>query len=576
MTRSILLKISILSLFSIPVFSQNGKVNIDTIYFNIDTSNRIILVNQNTEGLNSNPELKNCITSDGINYTFTTPVQEFKTGVAYQVSDIQGTPYDLYFSQLPVINITTSNIIADEPRVYALFQMCEQNGNFIKNPIGIEYRGGWTQSLPKKSLRIEFWNDVMGNETKDFSLLGMRSDDDWNLQAMFNEPLRLRSKVSYELWRKIDSLYYIEYEPDAINGVKQEYVELFVNKEYRGLYALSERIDRKQLKLKKFKDGEIRGELYKGVTWGSTTFTSLTQPDNKSTIWGGFEYRHPEEEINWVNIYEFVRFVMKEDDFSFYENIGKKFITDNAVNYFIFLNLLRAVDNTGKNIFIARYIKDEPYFYVPYDLDGTFGTIWNGTKEDITDDILVNGLYKRLISGNSDNDFPARLKSRWNELKTSILSVESIINSFSNSFDYLEANGVYERELKVWQDCDFFDYNNIDYTKKWLTKRFNYLDMVFNNPELLTNTRNTWLPDKTTFKIYPNPAGKIVHFEVADHSFKLEKISIVNLSGNLLIVKLTDGNNGSIDVSNLNEGLYLIVADFKNGYRQAQKLIISK
>ena len=515
MIKKVTVQLILLSLFNVVVYSQNGVVNIDTIYFNIDINKRIILVNRNVGELNSSySESKNSILSNGANYTLITPVSEFEIGTTYKVSDIQGEYSDLYFTQLPIINITSNNTIVNEPSVHAHFSMCESDGNFIENAIGIEYRGGWTQTLSKKSFKIEFWNDTSGNNTEDFSLLEMRSDDDWNIQAMYNEPLRLRSKVNFELWREIDTLYYTEDEPKATNGVTQEYVELFVNKEYRGLYALSERVDRKQLQLEKFKNGEIRGELYKGVSWGASTFTSLPQYDNNSEVWSGFEYEYPDDEINWTNIYELVDFVINEDSITFYENYQDKFKIDNAVNYFIFLNLLRATDNTGKNIFIARYNNDEPYFYIPWDLEGTFGMIWNGTKENITDDILTNGFYKRLILDNEENGFLEKLKRRWNELRHYIISVESIIEAFNTQFHYLKANGVYERELKAWSDCEFFDYNNIEYTYEWLENRLNYLDNIFNNPELLTSIQEDKLIEKIRFRIFPNPASIYLYFDV--------------------------------------------------------------
>ena len=66
--------------------------------------------------------------------------------------------------------------------------------------------------------------------------------------------------------------------------------------------------------MKKYKDGEIKGELYKGDTWGGTTFTNLIPYDNSSDVWNGFEYKHPKEEIDWGNMYSLVDFVMNSSD----------------------------------------------------------------------------------------------------------------------------------------------------------------------------------------------------------------------------------------------------------------------
>ncbi len=56
---------------------------------------------------------------------------------------------------------------------------------------------------------------------------------------------------------------------------------------------------------------------------------------------------------------------MNIDDDTFYKNIEKRFYLKNAVNYFIFINLLRATDNEGKNIFMLNIIKTVHIFTFP-------------------------------------------------------------------------------------------------------------------------------------------------------------------------------------------------------------------
>lgn len=341
-------------------------------------------------------------------------ISNFEYGEDYPVkNELTSDDYSLYFTRLPIISITTANTIVDEPRLHAYFFMSEPGQEITSSSIGIEYRGGWTQTLPKKSLRIEFWEDLEGNETKDVSLLGMRSDDDWNLQAMFNEPLRFHNTTCFELWRKIDTLYYMNEEPDAINGIHMKYVEVFINGDYHGVYGLGERIDRKQLKLKKH-NGTMRGELYKGSEWDAATlFMDAPMYNNDTVVWSGFEYEHPEEEIDWENLHDFVSFVAHASEQDFLDNYPSYLKTGNAVNYFIFMNLLRATDNRGKNTYIAKYSTDEPYFIVPWDLDGTFGVAWDGSNENKTDDILSNGFFDRLLNDCSPNGFVEQLQSRW-------------------------------------------------------------------------------------------------------------------------------------------------------------------
>lgn len=570
--------ILVLSIINTLAFSQNTNVHIDEKHINIDSSLGLILINESIEKLNnSHPHLKASISSNGIHYSFSTPVSELKIGQRYELEDAHNNHYQLYFTQLPIIHINSSQPIIDEQRVTANFSICESNGNTIESILGIEYRGASSQSYPKKSFRLEFWKDIHGEETRDVHLLGMRSDDDWNLQAMYNEPIRIRSKVSFELWRKIDTLHYNDDEPKAINGVRQEYAELFLNNDYQGIYLLSERVDRKQLQLNKFDNGKIKGELYKGIGWGqgTTTLTYLPMYDNTKELWDGFEYKYPQENINWSNLYDWIDFVINTDDASFFDNYQPKFDIDNAINYFLFLNLLRSTDNTGKNLFIAKYSDGTPYFYVPWDLDGSFGIIWNGNKENVTEGILMNGFYKRLIYENKENGFVEKLKNRWNELRSNVLSKENLLQSFNKEFQFLKENGVYERELMAWE-AGFLDYSSITYTYDWLQRRLIYLDNAFNNHDILVKIEEENQITMASLKVYPNPASRFLYFEITNGNHALEQVSICDYLGRPVKKDVLSESSSTIDIADLSDGLYFVIADFKNGMRRVEKIVIKK
>lgn len=355
----------LLLLLSSPAMAGE-TVTIPEYFYQIDHSKKLILVNEDINRINGSVSgTKKGLLLDEY-YRLTDEPATLKVGVPYPAANKDSAIYTVYFTRLPIIEINTPNTIADKPRVLADFSMSAPDGTVIHSQMGIEIRGGHSQSYPKTSFRIEFWEEPTETDTltRDFSLLGMRNDDDWNLQAMYNEPLRIRNKTSFQLWEQIHQLYYHELEPDASGGVQMEYAELFLNGEYRGLYAVGERIDRKQLQLKKY-DGSIRGELYKGISWGATTFSDIPEFQNKDLIWGGFEYIFPEERIDWLNLFGFVDFAVNEDDYFFYSDYPSYFHTDNAVDYFIFLNLLRASDNTGKNIYTGEVRSKEHSFNLP-------------------------------------------------------------------------------------------------------------------------------------------------------------------------------------------------------------------
>jgi hypothetical protein len=56
----------------------------------------------------------------------------------------------------------------------------------------------------------------------------------------------------------------------------------------------------------------------------------------------------------------------------------------------------------------------------------------------------------------------------------------------------------------------------------------------------------------------------------------IDKISIFDISGQQSVICATNKCSGKIDISNFRDGVYVIVADFKNGDRKVEKLIINK
>ncbi|WP_026473785.1 CotH kinase family protein [Alkaliflexus imshenetskii] len=569
LTRKIFVTLCLL--FLIVTVNANETIQINQNQYFIDLNKKLVLTNIGVELVNSTWNgTKNHIYI-GEACEFLNPVTNIEIGVEYLIFiPSQNTNFSLFFTELPIISINTDNTIVDEPNVLANFKMIETNQNYLESYVGIQYRGASSQSYPKKSMEIEFWTDNTGNTTQDYSLLGMVNDDDWNLQAMYNEPLRIRSKTNNDLWRMINTLHYQNQEPEAINGIRMKYVELFVNNEYRGLYCLGEKVNRKQLKLKKH-NGTIRGELYKGVSWGASTFKSIPPYDNNSLYWSGFEYKHPDEETNWSNIYELVDFVINSSDNDFYNQYKERFELDNLVDYYIFLNLLRATDNTGKNLYIAKYNTNSKYFYVPWDLDGTFGIIWNGTKDNTTNDILTNGLYNRLKFECSAGGFLEKLKNRWNDLRSSVIAHESIMSLFSSNYNFLERNGIYDREKLAWTGY-VHESNSLDYISSWLTNRLSYLDQKFNEECNPLSSKNL-TPNDNLIQIFPNPTDDLIYINTElSHGLI---VSVYNNLGKLVLQESLSQSSNKISLKNLTSGIYFI--QVKNDeHFEVQKIILTK
>lgn len=458
----------------------------------------------------------------------------------------------LYFTSLPLVSLTTSDSIVDEPKTYARFTYADDRQITVSN-IGIEIRGGFSQTYPKKTYDLEFWKDETGESTKDVQFGTLRSDDDWVMDALYNEPLRLRSTIAHKLWLELHTPYYLEEEPEVKAGADVLFVELFLNGRYNGIYTLSEQVDRKLLKLKKFKDEEIRGELYKGNDRGATTFTVLPNFSNDQKEWAGYELKYPDTDdtIYWNKLYSFTDYVMNGSDQSFIDNIWKDFNKQNNIDYFIYLNLLSASDNTGKNIFLGRYTAHEPYFYIPWDLDGCLGTQWRGNRIGTTSGILSNALYDRLLDLSPDK-YRVDLSDRWFDLRQGIITKSLLIDRVMNYYTLFTDHKIYERESIVYPNYEFNE-SDLNYTVDWISDRIDYLDNYFDKL-----TANIWINSTTDLSISPNPVMDVV---VISGSFVNDDLpySILNSSGHLIRSGRVKSNQ--IQMSTLRSGFYIIRID---------------
>ncbi|MFD2565107.1 CotH kinase family protein [Aquimarina rubra] len=409
---------------------------------------------------------------------FSEEINDINYTKGYEV-DYQNEVFKLYLTELPLIQIISSQQIKDDPKTRATLTFSNQD-TLIKALTGIEYRGNISLKFPKKSYDLEFWDDPDEQTSKDMQFGNLRKDDDWILDGLYNEPLRLRSYFCNKLWLSIHKPRYGGKEKDAKSGIDLMYAEVFIDSSYAGIHALTEQVDRKLLKLKKYKKGVVRGELFKAASYkGAPAYRSAPKYENIFPHWAGYEMEYPfiNYKSHWKNIYKFTKFVVKSKDQVFKKKIGQKFDLDNAMDYFLFINLIRATDNLGKNFYVAKYDKNEPYFNVPWDLDGVLGTIQDGKRIPTTDDILSNGLFDRLLKVNPNN-YRQRLKDRWFSLREDAFSNEKLFSNLKESYQYFDENKVYEREIQVWP-ADITMPEHLEYLESWLSERLVFLDKHF-------------------------------------------------------------------------------------------------
>ena len=145
-------------------------------------------------------------------------------------------------SNLPIISINTNfqNII-DEPKIIAQMGIISNGAgqrNFLtdsfnnyNNQIAIELHGNYSQTYPQQSYGFETLDAQ--DSVWDASLLGMPKEHEWILYAPYNDVSMMRNVLTYKLSREMGNF-----------SSRSQFCELVINGEYRGVYALMEKIKR--------------------------------------------------------------------------------------------------------------------------------------------------------------------------------------------------------------------------------------------------------------------------------------------------------------------------------------------
>jgi len=376
-----------------------------------------------------------------------------------------------------------------------------------------KYRGATAQNYSKKSYAVKL-RDANGNSV-DRSFFGLRNDNNWILDAMAVDHACMRNRVSTDLWNDFASEpYHKKWERKARTGTRGRFVEMFLNGVYHGLYCMTEKVDRKQLKLKKLATDSvtgaqtIHGSLYKSIDWSYEVFMGHTPgsdylPMNTPTAynnhsgkedWCGFEVKYPDyedEPIDWAPLWNAVYFVATSGESAFDANFTKYFDYPVVKDYFLFIELMLATDNHGKNMFFYNYdqlgaTESEKLGIAPWDLDGTWGRRWDGDEslttpdQDFTTFLWANehGTHTIFMRLETSKQFmwSLALKDRYAELRSTYFNEDNLKKRFTDYSDLFTESGAAAREQKLWRSYHSDIAGDVDYITEWIHSRLAFLD----------------------------------------------------------------------------------------------------
>lgn len=387
----------------------------------------------------------------------------------FWITDTQCWMYNVYFTGMPILCLTTEAEENEEKsgKVW-LYDPYRSRGSYPDMTCTWHVRGNTTRQYEKENYRLTLIEEKV-------SFLGMRKDDDWILHALYDDDGMIHNKVSYEVWNQIAGNNQVSND----EGLSMEYVELFKDGQYRGVYGLTERIDKKELALN---DKDI---LYKwkqmGVPGEDDFYSELTDDMNPCFI---MKYSSHPILQDWEPLKQWTSLFLYEE-FEDYD-AGRTILNmENAIDYNLFIMLSAADDNMEKNMYLwADYQQDGGYqiIKIPWDLNMTWGNSWVDEHEchfnkyqqkncestwSWAPDIYKLYLYDSAGIGEL-------IQSRWQELRENIITKENLREIVDAQYQYLSSSGAGMRNAWLWQagSDDWAD----EYIYEYIDKRIDFLD----------------------------------------------------------------------------------------------------
>lgn len=388
--------------------------------------------------------------------------------------------------QLPVVHIQYTDSLQHDADINGTFQLINEKDTF-ECLVDMHIHGQTATTYKKKSLKLKL-KENNGNKLN-YQLLGMRNDNSWLLDAMASDLGRCRNRVSWDIWNEYSHPSYIkDYKPNTHNGVDGKFVEVYLNGDYHGLYCLSECIDRKQLKLRKYDEHGPYSLLIKSYYNSDMTDDKERHffSDNTTSNWYAWNAKYPKvedgEPLDWTPFISIIHFLSTLDDETLATHLHERVDLPVLQDLLLLNELMHGDDNIQKNLYFYFYdvTQSQIMGIVPWDMDATWGRDFRSLKVSPTTDLKkekTNKLFTIALLTKEIN-----LSQRYAELRQTYWQTDSIKNHFTRYFQLFRETGVAEREQQRWNGVNGFRLNfdtEEAYILQWIEQRLAYLDQKF-------------------------------------------------------------------------------------------------
>ncbi len=307
----------------------------------------------------------------------------------------------------------------------------------------IKYRGGISSQYHKHSFSLEL--------DKKRSIAKLPRDDDWIINANYIDKTFMRHKISYDLFREMNTKNI---------AARSGFANLSINNKYEGLYVVMQEINASMIGLNKrdtmamlFKDPPI---FYQ---------KSLVDVQDSSNY---YQQKYPKlaqaDKTDYIE--QFKDFLFNSNDLDFARHVADWVDLENVVDWHINLLFSNNSDGIMKNFYLYKLNAHTPFRFAIWDCDHSFGRDGDNERNLMQRTLNCNRsiLLKRL-SSIPELGYLVKLKKRWFELrKKNILSLKNFEHHIQKIHRSI-ATELLENSQRWPYDAKWY-YDNDDYQKE--------------------------------------------------------------------------------------------------------------
>lgn len=397
---------------------------------------------------------------------------DFTKEIVYKVQSKAGKQNTYHvsvanFTGLPVVFVSTNGVeIADKENWVEATMNIDGAGKYESvslEKVSIRGRGNSTWIAPKKPYAIKL--------DKKVGLFGMPTHKRWVLLANYYDATSLRNKIGFDLGEKYTELGYTP---------RMEYVELFLNDVYMGVYQFGEHIKIDENRVNITDDGyliEVDAKAAADEVIFRTPITNLIfnvkEPEIET---GGDRYQYIKDYISNVET------ILYGDDFLNKETGYRKYID---INSFVDWYLINEITKNNDAVFFTSCFMNlkpgEKLKMGPlWDFDIAFGN-FSGNEDPRGFWIKYSPWIRRMFE---DPEFVDLVKIKFEKIAA---MEDEIMQNINNTASYLQWS-IIENNAKwgtlyqyTWANHAIWgSYNNeVQFMKKWINERMSWLSAEY-------------------------------------------------------------------------------------------------